>query len=190
MTDLRDEDLARRAQGGDVPAFGVLVERYGPKLRRYARKFLLGHEDAEDQVQEAFLRAYVNVRSFDATRAFSPWIYRIAHNQFINAIKKRGREPVSFVDLDALLPHLSAPDDPRRDAERAEVRALLDRGMDGIAPKYREPLVLYYFEELDYRQIAEVLRIPTSTVGVRLLRGKEALRKAVTAIDPTPYGHA
>jgi RNA polymerase sigma-70 factor (ECF subfamily) len=187
-SDMNDQQVARLVQTGDRQAFGTLVERYGAKLLRYARKFLFDHEDAEDQVQEAFIKAYTNIQGFDPARQFSPWMYRIAHNQFITAIKKRGREPVAFVDLDVFVPHLRSDADPGRDADRAEMRAMLDRGLSALGPKYREPLVLYYYEEMDYREIADILRIPVSTVGVRLLRAKAALADAVAKLDPT-YGH-
>ncbi len=189
FADLKDEEIARLVQSGNRQAFGTLVERFGPKLLRYARKFLFDYADAEDQVQEAFIKAYTNIKSFDSTRAFSPWIYRIAHNQFINAIKKRGREPVAFIDLDLLVPFLRSDADPGRDADRSEVRKLLDVGLAKLKPKYRETLVLYYYEDFDYQQMAEVLHVPVSTVGVRLLRAKKALALAVANLDPT-YGES
>ena len=89
-----DEAIATRVQKGDSEAFGQLVERYEEKLMRYARKFLRDPDDAKDIVQEVFIKSYQNIQSFDATRRFSPWIYRIAHNEFVNAIKKRSRGPV------------------------------------------------------------------------------------------------
>ena len=176
---LTDEAIASSVQDGDTAAFGTLMERYGPKMQRYARRFLFGYEDAEDQVQEVFLKAYANIRSFDASRKFSSWLYRIAHNEFINAIKKRGREPVSFLDPDTLFPHPVAKERADAEADAHETRALLDRGLDKLDPKYREPLVLFHFEEMDYREIADILRIPVATVGVRLNRGRAALKKAV-----------
>ena len=84
-----DEEIAKRVQGGDVDSFGVLIERYEEKIARYARKFLMRGEDVKDIVQEVFIKAYVNIQSFDTRQRFSPWIYRIAHNEFINAIKKK-----------------------------------------------------------------------------------------------------
>lgn len=174
-----DEAIAEAVQGGDTAAFGTLMERYGQRMQRYARRFLFGYEDAEDQVQEVFLKAYANIRSFDLGRKFSSWLYRIAHNEFINAIKKRGREPVSFLDPDTLFPHPVAKERADAAAHADETRALLDRGLSGLDPKYREPLVLFYYEEMDYREIADILRIPVATVGVRLNRGRAALKKAV-----------
>ena len=101
---LTDEQVVRMVQSGKVESFGILVKRYQAKMLRYARKFLFNYHDIEDLVQEVFIKAYTNIQSFDASRKFSSWLYRIAHNQFINAIKKKGKEAVPFFDLDILLP--------------------------------------------------------------------------------------
>ncbi len=174
-----DESIALEVQSGATGAFRLLMERYEDKMLRYARRFLFGYEDAEDQVQEVFLKAYANIRSFDPTRKFSSWLYRIAHNEFINAIKKKGREPISFFDPDMLLPHPIAKERTDAEAEAGEMRELLKRSLASLAPKYREPLILFYEEELDYREIADILRIPVSTVGVRLNRGRAALKESL-----------
>jgi len=84
-----DEAIAARVQNGDADAFSVLLERYEKKIFRYAGKFLSHPDDIKDIVQDVFVKAYVNIKSFDASRRFSPWIYRIAHNEFINALKKK-----------------------------------------------------------------------------------------------------
>ncbi len=89
MAEETDEMIASRVQAGDSEAFGELVERYQEKLLRYARKFLFDLDEARDPVQDVFIKAYQNIQSFDATRRFSPWIYRIAHNEFVNALKQR-----------------------------------------------------------------------------------------------------
>lgn len=171
-----DEEIALLVQTGDSQAFGMLVERYEAKLSRYARKFLFGYHDAQDMVQEVFIKAYANIRGFDAGRSFSSWIYRIAHNEFINAIKKRGREPITFFDPDTLFPHPVARDNPQREMDQREMQDMLNECLDQLDPKYREPLVLYYFEDLDYQKISEVMHIPVSTVGVRISRGKQHLK--------------
>lgn len=172
-----DEAVATRVQKGEAEAFGVLVERYEDKLMRYARKFLRDPDDAKDIVQEAFIKAYENIRSFDISRRFSPWIYRIAHNEFVNAIKKRSRGPVFGIDLDVVFPHLAAAETADDAALEKDMRATLDNCLDELDPKYREPLVLYYYEGLSYKDMSDILHIPTSTVGVRLARGKAMLQK-------------
>lgn len=173
---LTDEQVVRMVQSGKVESFGILVKRYEAKMLRYARKFLFNYHDIEDLVQEVFIKAYTNIQSFDASRKFSSWLYRIAHNQFINAIKKKGKEAVPFFDLDILLPRSISKEDADKSVNQRELRQILNKCLDKLGPKYREPLVLYYFEELNYREIADVLHIPMATVGIRLKRGKEIMK--------------
>ncbi len=177
MAEKTDEEIAKQAQLGDIESFGLLVERYGPKIARYAKKFIFNNEDAKDIVQEAFIKAYTNIQSFDASRSFSAWMYAIAHNEFINAIKKKSKMPVFFFDFDAIFPHPISLETADRNVNNAELRRMLDMCLDKLDPKYREPLILYYFEEMDYKEIAEILAVPISTVGVRIARGKLILKK-------------
>ena len=177
MNTISDEEIVLRVQSGKKDDFGVLVERYEAKISRYARRFLFEYDDVEDLVQEVFVKAYTNIQSFDTDKRFSPWIYRIAHNEFVNAIKKKSRLPVSFFDPDTLFPHPVAKEDVEKDFERKETTEMLENCLEKLDVKYREVLTLYYFEEMKYGDIAEVLRIPVATVGVRLRRGREYLKK-------------
>lgn len=177
MPELTDENLAQEVQNGNTHIFGSLVERYEKKLMRYAKRFLFDYADAEDMVQEVFIKAFKNIQGFNTTRSFNSWIYRIAHNEFINEIKKRGREPLSFFDPDTLFPHPIAPKQADDELKEKELKTLVDTFVNKLAPKYREPLVLYYYEDLSYEQIAEILHIPVSTVGVRINRAKQFLKK-------------
>ena len=180
MAGLTDEEIVKRVQSGDAERFGILVERYEPRLHRYAKKILLDGDEADDAVQEALIKAYTNIQSFDAARKFSSWVYRITHNECMNEIKrKKGKVTIALPDFDVLLPHLVADETSTDEVDRKQVRRELDGLLEKLDPKYREPLVLYYFEELDYQEIADVLQIPVSTVGVRLRRGREALGRVM-----------
>ena len=176
-----DEELVAEVQKGDTESFRVLVERYEPKMARYARRFLFATDDAKDLLQEIFIKTYVNIRSFDLDRRFSPWIYRIAHNEFVNALKKKKKErdTISLFFVDVLFPHPIAKEAADDEATRRELKEVLEGSLDKLDSKYREPLILYYLEDMDYKEIAEILRIPVSTVGVRLQRGKTNLKKLV-----------
>jgi RNA polymerase sigma-70 factor (ECF subfamily) len=174
-----DEQVAARVQAGESEAFGELVGRYEAKLMRYGRKFLSDPEDAQDVVQDVFVKAYENIRSFDPARRFSPWIYRIAHNEFVNALKKKASRPTVFtIDFDTLFPNLSAEETSDRTALERDVRRELDVYLGRLDAKYREPLILYYLEGMEYREISDILQIPVSTVGVRLARGRAMLKKS------------
>src|SRR3989344_5997894 len=182
MSHIPDEELVRAAQSGDTDAFGILVDRFEPKLLRYGRKFLRDREDVRDLVQDVFIKAYMNLRAFDAARAFSPWIYRVAHNEFISEIRKRvGKITIPVFDFDILFPHLTSPETADRQAREKELTHALDACLGELDAKYREPLVLYYYEELVYAEIAEILQIPISTVGGRIARGEAGLKKIAEA---------
>lgn len=187
MTTETDEHIAQLIQGGDAEQFGELVERYQGKLMRYARKFLSDTDDAQDIVQDVFVKAYENIQSFDASRRFSPWIYRIAHNEFVNALKKRAsRRTVFTFDMDTLLPNLRAAETADSATLEKDLRRMLETHLDTLDTKYREPLILYYLEEMDYQEISDILQIPVSTVGVRLARARAQLQKI--AVKQELYG--
>jgi RNA polymerase sigma-70 factor (ECF subfamily) len=146
---------------------------------RYARKFLSGPDDMKDIVQDVFVKVYVNIKSFDTKQRFSPWIYRIAHNEFVNALKKKKSEKISFIDFDVLFPHPAAGEAADANVDKNDLRRLLNISLEKIPAKYREPLVLYYFEEMSYKEVAEIMHLPISTVGIRLQRAKSLLKKTV-----------
>lgn len=179
--DHSDEQLVRAAQQGDMDAFGELVERYRPKLLRYGHRLLFNNSDVEDIIQEVFLKAYRNLLSFDANRKFSPWIYRIAHNELINHGKKFSRQFVDFLDFEVLLPQLKSSVDLEKEYDRNQLSELLDKAVQELDVKYREPLALYAYDQLSYQDISEILHIPISTVGVRIKRGRELLKGQVTS---------
>lgn len=174
-----DEELATLVQGKNEEAFGVLMSRYQPKLLRYGRRFLSENAPIEDVVQEVFIKTYQNIQSFDASRPFSPWIYRIAHNLFANTLRHNSRSPFITVDLDAFSAHVAYEIDPAGEEEREQTKTLIDRGLDALVPIYREIIILYYLEQLSYQEIADVLHVPLGTVGIRLSRAREALKKYV-----------
>ncbi len=173
--ELSDEEVAKRVQGGEIEIFGVLVERYEQKLKRYGRKYLARQEDVQDIVQDIFLSTYQNIKGFNTNQRFSPWIYRIAHNAFVNALRKNERSYV-LTNFDTIISGLAYNDPSESEREQIEIRKLIDEGLANLPPKYREVLVLHYLEELGYKDIADILQIPLGTVGVRLKRAKEQLK--------------
>ena len=174
--DKEDELLAVAAQQGDMDAFSELVKRYRPKLLRYGHRLLFNNNEVEDIVQEVFIKAYRNLLSFEVTRKFSPWIYRIAHNEFINHGKKFSRQFVDYLDFEVLLPQFKSSSDLEKEYDRNQLSELLDKEVKALDIKYREPLVLYAYDQLSYQDISDILHIPISTVGVRIKRGRELLK--------------
>jgi RNA polymerase sigma-70 factor (ECF subfamily) len=177
MEEQSDEQIAAAVQAGDAEAFGELIRRYEGKLVRYARRFLSTEPDITDLVQDVFVKAYTNLQSFDSARRFSPWLYRIAHNTFINELKRRERHGYNLFDADLILPQLPATETADEDALTAELTAELAAGVAALSLKYREVVVLHYYEHLSYQEISDVLQIPPSAVGVRLNRARAKLKE-------------
>lgn len=176
-SDESDENLAKAVQEGDLQAFDALLKRYYQKILRYGRRFLLGVQDSEDATQIIFLKAYRFIKSYNTSRKFSPWIYGIAHNEFINLGKKREKQQVEFFDDEEFFPYPAVDKSSGGDLSDLEVKGILDECLGQLAAKYREPVVLYFLEDLDYKEIAQILRLPISTVGTRIKRAKYKLRK-------------
>ena len=178
-----DEELAELVQKGDGEIFGILMNRYEKKLLRYGRNFLSEPENIEDIVHDVFMKTYQNIQSFDPSQKFSSWIYRIAHNAFVNGLKRSIRSPLHLFDFDTLVSHPIYEDTAEEEKEAEETKKMIGACLGKLDPKYREVVVLHYFEELGYREIADVLQIPQGTVGVRLRRAKEALRKEYSSMQ-------
>ncbi len=180
LSSKKDEDIVFLVQSGKTGFFGVLVSRYEKRMRRYARKFLSDREDINDILQDIFIKAFVNIQSFDAKRKFSPWLYRIAHNELINKLKKKKTLPL--FDLDAFFPQNfhngqeEAESAAEENETKKETKEMIDKCLNGLELKYREPVILYYLEGLSYKEVADVMRIPVSTVGVRIKRAKQKMK--------------
>lgn len=182
MDELSDEQLMRRVIAGEAEEFGHIIVRYEGKMRRYARRFLRIRGDIDDVVQEVFIKAFENARSFDPEQKFSSWLYRIAHNAFLNHLRD-SRRAVLDVDFDAVAPFLYSSEDVAQQAYEKGMLQRMDGCMASLDAKYREVLTLRFFEDLSYDEIADILKIPISTVGVRISRGLKAMRKGCEEKD-------
>jgi RNA polymerase sigma-70 factor (ECF subfamily) len=160
--------------------FSCLVERYEPKLRRYIQRISAAtQEDAEDLLQEIFLKVYRNLRDFDQNLKFSSWIYRIAHNQVVSAWRKtKSRPPVIKFGADEdFLKFIATDEDLAGDTERKfsdeEVRKMLEN----LDHKYKEVLILKFLEEKSYEEISDILQKPLGTVATLINRAKKQFAK-------------
>ncbi len=159
--DKTDEELvALTLENQDL--FACLVDRYSAKLTRYIMRISAStREDAEDLLQEIFVKAYRNLNDFDQSLKFSSWIYRIAHNQVISQWRKMAARPqvIKFEADEDFLKFIASDVDLSADTERKfaaeEVRDLLEE-LDG---KYREVLVLKFLEGKDYKEISDILQL-------------------------------
>jgi RNA polymerase sigma-70 factor, ECF subfamily len=173
----RDEEVVELIQSGKVGLFGILIDRYEGKIGRYARKFIFDKEDINDVLQDIFIKVYTNIQSFDTKRKFSSWLYRIAHNELVNVLKKRKKQTLPIFNLDTFFSHdFFEKNNINQEIDRQNIEKILDVCLDKLDFKYREPIVLYYSEELTYEEIADVMQIPISTVGVRIKRAKKIIK--------------
>ena len=168
-----DEAIAAQVTGGKTAAYALLMQRYEQKLLRYVVFLIHDEPAAADIVQETFIKAYQNLKGYNPTYKFSSWIYRIAHNETMNAIKRNRHQ--SGTDIDTL-PELAYDPHIAEQLDRGMLQANVRDCVAQLEPKYREIIQLIYFEEMKYDEASEVLHVPTSTVGVWLKRAKEKLR--------------
>ena len=170
-----DEDAAavRLVVAGDVAAFDGIVTRWQGRLVTLAWRFCRDRTMAEDMAQEVFVRAFRALHTFRGDAAFSTWLTAIAMNTYRSCL--RGREPRgAALDLSRTPARGSDPFTGLRDQERDE---LVRRAVLALPAKYREPLVLFYFQEMDLAETARVLALPEGTVKARLSRGRDLLRQ-------------
>jgi RNA polymerase sigma-70 factor (ECF subfamily) len=159
--------------------FAVLVRRYGERLSRYIRRLgVFGKEDAEDILQNAFLKAYRNLNAFDRALKFSSWMYRIVHNETMSFFRSRSVRPEGSLvpDGELALEQLSDKIDLEDSADRRLNREGLTKALYQLEPKYRDVLVLRYFEEKEYVEISDILQMPIGSVGTLISRAKKRLR--------------
>jgi RNA polymerase sigma-70 factor (ECF subfamily) len=156
--------------------FFCLSKRYEEKLLRYIiRISKFSREDAEDVLQEVFIKTYYNLNGFDSDLKFSSWIYRIAHNEAVSAIRKKVVRPTIYLD-ETDLEKFGDVFDMVKDVDNSIDRKMIDIALSNLDEKYREVLVLRFLDEKDYTEIADILKKPVSTVGNLILRGKKLFR--------------
>jgi RNA polymerase sigma-70 factor (ECF subfamily) len=168
---LSDEEIAEKVQSGDRELYAAIIGRYQGKLLRYAGILIRDEDKAVDAVQESFIKAFINLRSFDPKKKFSSWIYRIVHNEVLNAVKKYQKE-VPFPDgFDR-----ASGEDIEKEFERREAAGMVEKCLGEMPLIYSEPLALYYIDEKSYEEISDILRLPMGTVATRLSRAKVLMK--------------
>lgn len=176
LAKVSDEKLALFMQENAGAGFEEVMDRYQNKLNRYVGGLVRDENQAEDIVQETFIAVYKNINSFDVNKKFSSWIYRIAHNKAINEIRKSR----IFIGLDKAKEVVDENHDSQKiekEIDKADARKLIEKSLNKLSIKYREVIILRFFEDRSYEEISDILRIPKNTVGVRIKRGLEELKR-------------
>lgn len=169
--ELSDEDIIEKVRNSDQDLYAIIVDRYQRKLVRYVNNLIKDENKAADVVQESFIKAFINLNSFNIEKKFSSWIYRITHNQAINLVKKYQKETPLLEDWD-----FESNDDIEKDFEEKEIIKKVEKCLKNIPLLYREPLSLYYIDEKSYEEISDILRIPMGTVATRINRAKKLMK--------------
>ena len=176
---LSDREIVKKSLE-EVDFFSCLYERYEKRLTLYIRRIAPSAEaDVEDILQEAFIKIWKNLHTFDQDLKFSSWIYRIVHNHTISRLRKRnsfGKDKwLGWSEkLSSFIPGTSMSNEDENETESGEfTQDILDR----LPVRYREVLVLRFFESMSYLEISDVLKIPEGTVATRINRAKKAFAR-------------
>ena len=204
-----DAELVALTRQGNAAAFHAIMDRNNRRLFRVARSVLKDEVEAEDAVQEAYLRAFANLRGFEGTAALSTWLTRITLNEALGRLRRRR----SMVDLDKIVESAAGGDeaatrvipfplaqpatsDPEHVAAQAEIRRLLERAIDELPDTFRMAFVLRFVEQMSVEETAACLGVPEETVKTRVHRAKRRLRQALgerlasTLADTFPFAGA
>ena len=174
LTDVKPTDaaLVQRVLEGDVEAFAVLVERHHERCLRMAVRLLGNSEDAEETVQDAFVRAYRALGRYEEREQFGPWLTRILVNRCRTAMSRRVRHGKTFVNDELAIAAAATRDGADGGMWRAEV----ERALLALPPDQREAFVLKHVEELEYEAMAEITGAGVSALKMRVKRARERLR--------------
>jgi len=173
---LTDQELVTNILNGDDQSFAELVGRYEQAVYNLAYYMLHDWAEAEDSAQEAFLRAYRNLRRYDPTRSFKTWVMSIASNHCIDRLRRRRFQKFSLDEMLPYHPALSSKEaGPEEQTIESERSKSISRLLDRLAPKYRSVVLLYYWYEMSCAEIAAMLDVQEGTVKSRLFRARNQL---------------
>lgn len=169
MDGAREADLVRRSLEGDAEAYGELVQTHQRVLYNVALRMTGNREDAQDVTQIAFIKAYQKLASFDRSRKFFSWVYRILWNETLNLMQRRPRhEP-----LDEETP--GGQSSPERESEEREESVLIHEAIQELPADYRQVILLRHFAQLSYQEMSRVIELPEKTVKSRLFTARRLL---------------
>ena len=170
-TNLTDEVLVELIRTKDKNLYAEVIRRYEKKLLRYATYLINDSDLAADAVQEGFIKAYINLQSFNVKLQLSSWLYRIVHNQAMNLVSKH-KPHVSTDEALEIESGLNLEDE----LIKKELKNNLQSCITNMPLLYKAPLTLFFLEEKSYEEISDILRLPMGTVATRINRAKKILR--------------
>ena len=187
---LDDRALVARILEGDRDRFTDLVRRYEKRLVNYVYRITHRYEEAHDLAQEIFVKVYLAIDRYDPKYQFSTWLFRIAQNASIDALRKKSLPEVPLAR--------PTEDDPQKEREFADtgvsperalknkqLAAAIDKAVENLPPDYRELIQLRHFAELSYEEIASMKKLPLGTVKNKLFRARNLLKTALDSfVEP------
>jgi RNA polymerase sigma-70 factor (ECF subfamily) len=189
--------LVSRAKDGDMDAFGELIHHYDRRIFRMAKQITQNDDDAEDVLQETFLKAYSHLDDFQGNSKFYTWLVRIAVNEALMKLRKRRSdrtvpldEPIDTGEDEVVREIAVWDEDPEQRYSREELGSILDEAIQSLKPAYRTVFILRDIEELSIEETAEVLKLSISAVKSRLLRARLQLREKLTRLFKKKGGDA
>ncbi len=177
-----DSDLVAMVLAGDGRAFEYLFDRYGGALHQlYLGRTGGNEDDTNDLIQEIFVKAFLNLSSYDSRYTFGQWIYTIAKNTFIDYVRKR-REDLSIDNTrgEYIRQPMALTPNPEEDIIHSQQRTQLEQYLEIMSPKYRRLVELRFFKDLSYEEIAEQLNLPLGTVKTQIHRARTQLCGFIT----------
>jgi RNA polymerase sigma-70 factor (ECF subfamily) len=194
MPKLTDRELVDRAREGDAHAFGQLVRRHQLRIHRLATHLLRDRAEAEDVMQETFIRAYRALGRFDGRSEPYTWFYRITINLSLNALRSRKSHRTTTegddARLDALMSERQSHADPPGDASRSELYAALAKGIDELSETLRTTLVLVCIDGRSHEEASAILGAPEGTIAWRVHEARRKLKEYMVkrGFDPEEMG--
>lgn len=179
---LEDDKFVKRAIKGDQDAYKDLMDKYQKPLYFHVLKMVRNHEQVEDLVQEAFMKAFNNLDSYNTNYAFSTWLYRITTNHTIDYLRKKKlnttsiNDPVKTRDGEMEI-QISDEAETDRNIIRKERKKIIHNAINNLPKKYRRVIEMRHLQELSYQEIAEQLDLPLGTVKAHIFRAREMLYK-------------
>lgn len=185
---LEDQKLIKLAREGDQKAFETLLKKYRNLVYHVMIKMVRNPQEAEDLSQEAFIKAFNALSSFNEEFAFSTWLMKIATNNCIDYLRKKKLrtysidEPIQYKEEQVQIELPDHNPTPEKTLLNEERRKLINDAIQSLPPRYRHVIVLRHQEEKSYEDIAEILKLPLGTVKARIFRAREMLNKKIKNI--------
>lgn len=187
MSDKSDRNLVRRAKAGEVGAFDALVEKYQHRILKLAGRYVSDRTARQDVAQEAFIKAWRNIKTFRGDSQFYTWLFRITVNTAMNHLAAARRRPERTLppgdeenpSMDDMRADL---DTPEGEVEAEEIAAIVNEVISGLSEDLRVAITLRELEGMSYEQIAYIMKCPVGTVRSRIFRAREAIDEQLRPI--------